>query len=310
MSRQGDAGISMAGAVGLLILTGGLLSISIAISRVGMDGGIPPLAYAFWFQVVAAGGLLLTVLLRGEMRRPRRGEIVYMMIGAVISFTAPNALLVYVVQAMGAGFGSFAFAFSPIFTYVIAVLVGLDRLSAMAVGGLGLGFVGAAAILGSTLGADNLDLAWAALGLLIPLSLAFGNVFRSWFWPKGASPLFLAAGMMTFSALGSGGLHAVIGAGYQPFGEGTGMEWTFAIHGGLIALQYVLFFALQLAAGPFFISQISYVILVIGMAIGVLVLGEHYPVLLYLAGLLIMAGVILVSRHTARRLAERRAADA
>ncbi|MEQ9813274.1 MAG: DMT family transporter [Azospirillaceae bacterium] len=280
MTRQGQAGISMAGAVGLLILTGGLLSISIALSRVGMDGGIPPLAYAFWFQTMAAAGLVLTVLLRGEGRVPRRGEIVYMMIGAVISFTAPNALLVYVVQAMGAGFGSFAFAFSPIFTYVIAVMVGLDRLSGPAIGGLGFGFVGAAAILGSTLGAAELDITWAALGLLIPLSLAFGNVFRSWFWPKGASPLFLAAGMMVFSALGSGGLHLVLGAAYLPFAGDTGMEWTFAVHGVLIALQYVLFFALQLAAGPFFISQISYVILVIGMAIGVLVLGERYPLLL------------------------------
>ncbi|WP_297794475.1 hypothetical protein [uncultured Marinobacter sp.] len=39
------------------------------------------------------------------------------------------------------------------------------------------------------------------LGLLIPLSLAIGNIYRTTHWPRGASPEQLAPGMLLGGAI-------------------------------------------------------------------------------------------------------------
>ena len=58
-------------------------------------------------------------------------------------------------------------------------------------------------------------------------------------------------------------------------------------------LMFVMFFRLQQIGGPTYLSQIGYVAAAVGVGIGVMVLGETYPALVWTGVAIVAAGVAL-----------------
>jgi drug/metabolite transporter (DMT)-like permease len=131
---------------------------------------------------------------------------------------------------------------------------------------------------------------WLLLSLLVPVSLASGNVYRTAFWPQGASPTQLAAFSNILAApvllLGSWWRNG--GLDFSPF----------LTHPLLALLQcmvstimFSLFFRLQWIGGPTYLSQIGYVAAAVSFTIGVTFLGESYPFAVWAGAGLIIAGI-------------------
>jgi drug/metabolite transporter (DMT)-like permease len=59
---------------------------------------------------------------------------------------------------------------------------------------------------------------------------------------------------------------------------------------------YAFFFRLQQVGGPIYLSQISYVNTAVGLVFAVFLLGEAISAWIWLAALLVFAGVALVNR--------------
>jgi drug/metabolite transporter (DMT)-like permease len=66
-------------------------------------------------------------------------------------------------------------------------------------------------------------------------------------------------------------------------------------------LMYITFFRLQAVGGPTYLSQIGYVAAAVGVGIGVSLLGERYPPLVWLGIGVIALGIALTSLSQRRR---------
>jgi drug/metabolite transporter (DMT)-like permease len=135
---------------------------------------------------------------------------------------------------------------------------------------------------------------WLALSTLIPLFLGLGNVYRTLGWPRGAGPLRLAAltnlaavAPLALAAWGLGGLD------FSPF---TRIPGVMAAQLAASTVMFLMFFRLQAAGGPTYLSQIGYVAAVIGVGVGVAWFGETYPPSVWAGAAVVAAGIALTTR--------------
>ncbi len=137
----------------------------------------------------------------------------------------------------------------------------------------------------------------ALLAMLVPFSYAISNVLMTRYRPVGIDSLALASGMLLCSAalllpavLVSGSWHPI----WQAFGTG---EQAVLAHMALTATAYYLWFELLRLGGPTFSSQVGYVVTATGLGWGMYIFGERHSLWIWLAVVLIVAGVALVGRR-------------
>ncbi len=286
--------------VALLLGTGSLIGATFPLGKLAAQAGVPPAPWA-WCIATGAGVLLLAWAAAARRPVPAAGRFLrYYAAAAVLSFVAPNLLIFACIPRLGAGFTSVTLALSPVLTLGLAALLRLRRPDRLGVAGIAVGLAGALTIaLSRGEAGRSADPAWAALALLIPVLLAAGNVYRTVDWPEGADPLALAAG----SNLGAAGM---LLAATLAFDGPAGIA-SLANAPGLVGVQAVanaamlaLFFRLQQAGGPVFLSQIAYVAAAVGLVSGTVLLGERYGAATWGGALVAVAGVALVTWSQAR----------
>jgi drug/metabolite transporter (DMT)-like permease len=203
----------------------------------------------------------------------------------------PSTLILFAVPHIGSGIAGLMFALSPVVTAVLSIALRVRPPSASLLVAVALGFVGAIIIVLArgqfTLPGASI---WLFAALLIPVSLAIGNVFRTARWPEGAKPLEVSvvanasvAGVQLPLAYAYGG-----GLDFNSIFNHIDIslaQWIFAL------AQMSLFFRLQWIGGPTYLSQIGYVAAAISLAVGVGLLGEFYPMQVWLGAALIIAGI-------------------
>ena len=96
---------------------------------------------------------------------------------------------------LGAGYTGIMFTLSPVITLVLSMLLGVRRPNALGMAGIagGLRRRGDRGLTRGEAG-QPADLFWVVVGLLIPVSLAAGNIYRTMDWPEGTGPIELAVG--------------------------------------------------------------------------------------------------------------------
>jgi drug/metabolite transporter (DMT)-like permease len=284
----------------LLLTVGGLLGASLPLGKLAGDAGVAPI---LWAIVISTGvTLLLGALLaaRGELRAPDAHHLRYFAGTAAVSYAIPNLLLFSVIPKVGAGYAGIMFTLSPIITLLFSVILGVRRPSGLGMAGIGIGFAGALLVALSRGGLDTpAPLIWVLTALLIPVSLACGNIYRTWDWPKGAGPIELAVGSHAVAALALFGLALVLGS---RGGLGTLASVPALTIAQMLAAagMFAVFFRLQAVGGPVYLSQIGYVAAAVGLLAGTFAFGEHYPLPTWVGVVFIAAGVTLTTRAQRR----------
>lgn len=283
-------------AAGLLLVTGALLGLTLPFGKLATAAGAPPLLWAFVISCGAGVVLLCALVARGRRIAPSAHRLRYFAIAAAVSYAVPNLLMFSAIPHLGAGYTGIMFTLSPIVTLVLSILLGVRRPNRLGMIGIVVGFCGAAlvALTRGEAGAPA-DLFWVAVGLLIPLSLAAGNIYRSYDWPPGTGPIELAAGShLAAAAMLLAGLLAV---------DGGGAVATLAAMPLLVAAQvasasamFVFFFRLQQVGGPVYLSQIGYVAAAVGLFSGTVFLGERYQLLTWLGAAIVGLGIVLTTK--------------
>jgi drug/metabolite transporter (DMT)-like permease len=287
-------------APGLFFVTGGLLGLTLPLGKLAGQAGVPPTVWALTISLGAGAILALARALAGHRGAPGGAEWRFYLVAGLISYALPNLLMFSVMPHVGAGFTGLFFTLSPVATLTLAVLLRVQRTSRLGVIGIAIGFLGAV-VVSATRG--QLDapagLGWIALGMLVPLFLAAGNIYRTLAWPPGGHPIALAAGSHLAAA-------AMLGVLLLLTGE-TGAVATLAAVPGIALTQaaaaaatFAVFFRLQAVGGPVYLSQIGYVAAAVGLVSGVAFLGERYGLATWTGAGLICLGVALATRAQAR----------
>ncbi|MCR6659915.1 MAG: DMT family transporter [Asticcacaulis sp.] len=155
-------------ALGLLVITGALLGLSLPFGKIATEAGVPPVVWAFVISAGGGGAILAAMLLRGERVRLTARKLRYFLITAAITYALPNLLLFSVMPHVGAGYAGIMYTLSPILTLVLSILFGVRKPNLLGILGIAIGFVGAVMV-ATTRGqlGEPAALFWVAVALVI-----------------------------------------------------------------------------------------------------------------------------------------------
>jgi drug/metabolite transporter (DMT)-like permease len=183
----------------------------------------------------------------------------------------------------------------------MALALGLDRFSLQRVTGLGLGLLGVALI--ADPGGGGVSLAWVVVAMVGPLFYAAEATYVA---RNGTAGMDAVQAMFGVSLVGM-----VLAA---PIALGTGQwvdplplgraEWALILSSAVHAVVYASYVWLASKAGSVFASQCSYLVTASGVLWAMLLLGERFPPLVWVALVVMLAGVALVQPRERARMEE------
>jgi drug/metabolite transporter (DMT)-like permease len=283
-------------ALALLLVTGVLLGLTPPFGKLASANGIPPLLWALVISLGAGLILLTASMWRGNKLPLDQRHLRYFFIVATVSYALPNFLMFSAIPHLGAGYATIMFTLSPIVTLLLSFSLRVSRPSRLSALGVMIGFIGALMVAATRGQAGRpADLVWVLAGLMIPVSLAAGNIYRTADWPKGTRPLELAAG----SHLAAAAMLIVLVLSYEgagPIGLLSEVPFLVAAQVAASSAMFAFFFRLQQVGGPVYLSQIGYVAAAVGLIVGVVFLGERYALMTWLGAAIITLGVSITTK--------------
>lgn len=255
-------------------------------------------------RVALAAVILLLVCRATGVRMPRDGRTwaAFGVMG-LLNNAIPFTLIVWGQHHIASGVASILNATTPLFGVVLAHLLTADeRLTPLKLGGVAVGLLGVAVMIGldalGTLGADlPAQLAVLAAALSYALAGLWGRRFRR----MGVAPLATATGQVCAS-----------GAMLLPLVLLVDRPWTLpmpslATWGALLglaalstALAYVLYFRILATAGATNLLLVTFLIPVSAILLGILLLGEALEPQHLLGMALIGAGLAAIDGRLVR----------
>ena len=283
-----------------LLVVGSLLGLSTSLAALAYREGISATALLAWSLSGAGVVLGLSAVRRHQGVGRGAKSIRYLVIAAAVSLVIPNLVLFAAVPQVGAAFVAVAIASPPLWTYLGALGLRLERLQFLRAAGVSVALAGSVLLAVLQLNEPDVDAGWVVATLAAPVLLAVGNVYRSIDWPDGATPAGLAAGMVITSALGLAVIGALVpGLSLAVPANGPSISIVIA-QAAVFTGLYRLFFVLQDRGGPVYLSLVGSVAAVVGAGVAVWLLGEAAPPGLLPGGALVLAGVALLTAGAAR----------
>jgi drug/metabolite transporter (DMT)-like permease len=285
--------------IALLLGTGFCLGLLLPLGRMAHEAGIDPYLWAAMISLIP--GTCLAVFATWQKRTVTLKTLGgFGLISGLFAYVIPNATVFLAIPHIGSGLAGLMFALSPVVTAIISIIFGIRPPNRPMLIAVALGFAGAAIIvltrqqLGMPLASN-----WLLVALIVPLSLAIGNVYRTARWPEGASPLQVGAASNLMAA------PMLLAASWINAGQ---FDISLLMqNGGLALAQWIislamfsLFFRLQWIGGPTYLSQIGYVAAAVSLAIGAGLLGETYPMPVWLGAGVIIAGILTLALDNKR----------
>jgi len=255
--------------------------------------GAPP-TFLAWGRI-ALGLAVLVVFLRGSGQRPpeRRYWGHLLVLGLTMS-VLPFMLIAWGEQHIASALAAVVNACTPLFAAAFAAWLLGERLRPPQLAGLIVGFVG----VGVVAGVGGGDLAGSSLAGVLAVVLAsagygFGFAYAHRF-TEGLSALQLSLGQLAAGTV----LLAPVAAGDVAGGrvdlQPLGLLCLLLLGGLGTGYAYLLNYRTLQEHGATVASLVTYLVPIVGVAAGVLVLGEPFSVRLVLGGLVVVAGVALV----------------
>ena len=260
-----------------------------------------------WLRVASAAATLLIVLNVLGQRMPTEGRVWLAFFGmGLLNNVLPFVLIVWGQHRIASGLASILNATTPLFTVLVAHLLTPDeKLTALKVAGVLVGFAGVAAMVGS----DALNgLGGGALAelacLAAALSYAFAGIFGRRFRRMNVAPLATAAGQVSASTVLLLPVMLLIDRPWT-LAAPHAATWVAVLGLGLLstALAYVLYFRILATAGATNVLLVTLLVPVSAILLGALVLGERLLPRHVLGMALIGLALMLIDGRLPRRIA-------
>lgn len=281
----------------LLLLSGVSWGLMFSLNRIAVTDGVPFVPYVFW---MGAGAALILVILGatfGGLPKARWGHVrAYVVLGS-ISYGISYTILAFVAPKVPAGVLALGSTLTPILTYPAATAFGLDRFKIGRTLGLVLGLAGVALVVVPETSLPAPDMVpWVLLGLTVPVLYVANALLIALLKPPPSGALPLAGGTLTAGAIFMGVVMAATGDWWWfegPMGDG---DWALIMAMFVIALSFYLMIEIIRIAGPVYFTTVNFMIPLTGIGWGVLFFGESHSLWIWLALVLMLAGLFMVNR--------------
>lgn len=261
----------------LLALLGAGWGLHIVLTKaIGAEGAREALAFLVLYMLAASAGLVLVCMATSGLRRPRRGHLVFFVIGSCFGYLGPILVELLVAPQLDAALLALIGATSPIITLAIAVPVRAARLTPRVGAALMLGTGAAALILVPSAALPAAAaLGWVLAGFLLPLFYGIDNVYVQVMWPKDLDSFQVAAGEAVVATLISGGIALAWGVGAGDLAAGLAQGGTELALLAVVSVGTVwLYFHLVREAGGVAVSFAGFVSIATGVVLGFLLFDE------------------------------------
>jgi drug/metabolite transporter (DMT)-like permease len=283
------------GMVAMLVVLGIGWGSTQSLGKIAVSTGHGHFGLIFWQLVVGALVLGLVLVVRRRGVPLTRGTLRFGALIALIGTIIPNSSFYIAVAHLPAGIMSILISTVPILAFPIALGLRMERFSALRVLGLILGLAGVVLIALPQAGLpQGVALAWLPVAMIGPLFYAIeGNVVAKW----GTAGLDPVQAMFAASVIGAGIVLPLVLATGQWIDPTAGFgppERALVLSSVIHAFMYAGYVWLARAAGAVFATQTSYVVTAAGVGWAMLLLGERFSPLVWLAGAVMLIGLALV----------------
>jgi len=243
----------------LLLLAGINYGLIFPINAIVVKENSSYFGHAFW-QTAISGVVLL--LVAKALKKPicitRNCIKVYFLVG-VFAFSIPMSILTLVSSKIPVGMTSLVMGLSPAFTYLLGIIVRIDRFSTLGVLGVSFGFAGLVfLVLPELYIPSSTILPWFCLALVTPVCLAIANISATIYQPTNSSAIVLGAGFLIAAALTTFPVATLTDQFYWPLDRPIVIPTLIAAV--VNVLHIILFTIIIKSYGPTFFSQFNYVI--------------------------------------------------
>jgi len=282
----------------VLILLGVSWGSTQALGKMATATGHEPLGLIVWQSLIAVAVLSALCLMRGKGLVLSRRTVPFYVVISLIGTVVPNVTFYTAVRELPAGIMSILISAVPLLAFPMALAMRQDRFSWVRVCGLMLGLLGVVMILGPDTGGD-VALLWVMVALVGPLCYALEATFVAWKGTPGIDPIQAILGASVVSLVITTPLALATGQWVDPFPMAR-PEVALLILATLSAVVYAAYIWLAMAAGSVFTSQVSYIVTGSGVLWAMVLLGERFQPVVWLALVAMLAGVALVQPRAAR----------
>jgi drug/metabolite transporter (DMT)-like permease len=281
----------------LLLVLGAHWGLSFSLAKIATNGGVGPIAYAFWQAAIAGPILTAIAWARVGSAAGVKKHWWFLLVMGLSGFTIPNINMIICVTHLPVGVVAVVVPLAPMVTYVLSWAIGIEALSWRRVAGTILGFVGVILLVAPEASLPSPDQAlWVLIATLTPAFYAASNVYAAHKRPKDLDSMAIAGGMQLINACFIGPLMLVMGQWYAfPLPDYTQADLALLIQVWVACLGPVVFLEIVKRAGPVFFSQVGYVVTLAAVFWGMLLFGERHSIWLWAAMACVFAGVLLVS---------------
>tara|TARA_R110000772_G_scaffold20685_6_gene57508 strand:- start:1076 stop:1963 length:888 start_codon:yes stop_codon:yes gene_type:complete len=280
----------------LLILSGSLTAALYMVRKLAGAESIPVLLFLFW--QLSGSALVVWMFSIRSRQFPiwNLEHIRYYLIGGLLGTTIPFILVFVVLEQLQVGLVGLVTALSPIATYFLARIIGYEQASMLRLMGLIVGLTGVAFLITSG-ESINQSTNWffIVLALMIPLTLAVSNIYRSRFWPVGSEAMAIVMGMLTVNGILLFLVNLWLGNFHLNMFENRQVLYLIGILSVLAGAAYLSSFELLKEGGPVYLSQMGYVITVVTILAGILIWDEQYRVNDMISISLVFGGVLMTT---------------
>ena len=279
----------------ILIILGLGWGLSFTLGKIAITAGGTPIGLTFWQSLFSGLILLAYVFFRhGKIFIPKIMFLPIIII-TFLSVVIPNIIFYACIEHLDAGVLSISVSVIPLFTYLIAMGLRMDRFKIRRVLGLITGFCALLIlILPENSLPDKRDIPWVLLALNCALCYALENIYIDRLALQNFGPIRLVCAVSFVSAIITFLLSLVMDQFFilQP----TNLYLFISTLGlGFIsATAYSIFIYLIGRAGSVFSSQVGYLVTFFGVVWGIIILGESHSVFVWLSLAMIMLGIFLV----------------
>ena len=279
----------------ILIILGLGWGLSFTLGKIAITAGGTPIGLPFWQSLFSGLILLAYVFFRhGKIIIPKIMFLPVVII-TFLSVVITNINFYACIEHLDGGVLSISVSVIPLFTYLIALGLRMDKFKVRRVLGLITGFCALLIlILPENSLPDKRDIPWVLLALNCALCYALENIYIDRLALQNFGPIRLVCAVSFVSAIITFFLSLVMDQFFilQP----TNLYLFISTLGlGFIsATAYSIFIYLIGRAGSVFSSQVGYLVTFFGVVWGIIILGESHSVFVWISLAMIMMGIFLV----------------
>ena len=279
----------------ILIILGLGWGLSFTLGKIAITAGGTPIGLTFWQSLFSGLILLAYVFFRhGKIIIPKMMFLPIIII-TFLSVVIPNIIFYACIEHLDAGVLSISVSVIPLFTYLIAMGLRMDRFKIRRVLGLITGFCALLIlILPENSLPDKRDIPWVLLALNCALCYALENIYIDRLALQNFGPIRLVCAVSFVSAIITFLLSLLMDQFFILQSTNLYLFISTLGLGFISATAYSIFIYLIGRAGSVFSSQVGYLVTFFGVVWGIIILGESHSVFVWLSLAMIMLGIFLV----------------